>query len=150
MDQQEIQDTNDRNKNTNSGNFLIYAIVNKRTYQKYIGQTRRTLDERWQQHVRTGGGHWLARAIKAFGKDSFVIFEIDRANTQVEANKKERALILAARSLFPAGYNAKVQGDTSYEKSDYRNLKQLWADLTPEEKKELGLTSPPAKRWFLL
>lgn len=33
--------------------MLVYAITNQLDGKKYVGQTRRTLEARWKEHVRS-------------------------------------------------------------------------------------------------
>jgi group I intron endonuclease len=59
----------------------IYLIRNKVNGKVYVGQTRRTLEARWEQHVRDSRrssvteihGHAICRAIRKYGPENFSI-----------------------------------------------------------------------------
>ena len=70
----------------------IYKITNIQNNKVYIGQTIRPINDRFRRHINDALNNILdthfARAIRKYGKDSFIIEEIDCASTQDELNKK--------------------------------------------------------------
>ena len=72
----------------------IYKITNIQNNKVYIGQTIRPIKQRFHRHLNDALNNILdthfARAIRKYGKDSFIIEEIDTAQTQDELNKKEQ------------------------------------------------------------
>jgi group I intron endonuclease len=92
--------------------MVIYRITNILNGKVYIGQTIRTLEERWKDHC-SGNSKCLAikSAIDKYGADNFTIEPIDQANSFEELNKKEGDWIVAMNSLSPNGYNLKTGGD---------------------------------------
>lgn len=66
----------------------------------YIGQTTKLLSERFQAHVnaaKSGSNLKLSRAIRKYGKESFVISEIDSAETKEELREIKNKISLANR-----------------------------------------------------
>ncbi len=96
--------------------WIIYKHTNTINGKVYIGQTRRTPNERW----RNGRGYTFnkntrfCQAILKYGWNSFdhVILE-DNIESQFEANEKERYYISQYDSYsFEHGYNMTLGGDT--------------------------------------
>lgn len=57
---------------------IIYKITNLVNNKVYIGQTERTLKERWGQHKYSKGCKYLHNAILKYGAESFKIEEIEK------------------------------------------------------------------------
>ena len=72
----------------------IYKITNIQNNKVYIGQTIRPIEDRFHRHINDALNNVLnthfARAIRKYGKDSFVIEEIDTASSQEELTLKEQ------------------------------------------------------------
>ena len=72
----------------------IYKITNIQNQKVYIGQTIRPIEQRFHRHINDAMNNILdthfARAIRKYGKDNFIIEEIDNAKTQNELNEKEQ------------------------------------------------------------
>lgn len=91
----------------------IYKITNKINGMMYIGQTSKSLEDRWKQHCRDVKSKHacfkLQKAIREFGAENFTVELIDVATTKEEANKKEVFWIM----LYDAteqGYNTSPGG----------------------------------------
>ena len=91
--------------------MFIYKITNKINSKCYIGQTVCGLEKRWREHCSSNKCTALSRAIKKYGKDNFMIEEIDGANNLSELNYKEWLYILNFNSVAPNGYNLKEGGN---------------------------------------
>ena len=92
--------------------MIIYKITNLLNGKVYVGQTIRTLEERWKDHcVPSNKCLALARAIEKYGRENFIIEQVDSANSFEELNKKEGDWIVQMNSLSPNGYNLKTGGD---------------------------------------
>ena len=109
------------------GNYLmwIYKITNIQNNKVYIGQTIRPIEQRFHRHLNDALNNildtHLARAIRKYGKDSFIIEEIDNAQTQDELNQKEQYWIRYYNSVKD-GYNetdaiSKCGGNTYQSKT---------------------------------
>ena len=76
--------------------YKIYKITCNKNGKIYIGQTKRTLQMRFDLHVKyaeQGGRLALSRAIMKYGKESFTIEQIDQAESKEEIDEKERYYI---------------------------------------------------------
>ena len=104
----------------------IYKITNIQNNKIYIGQTIRPVEQRFHRHISDALNNILdthfARAIRKYGKDSFVVETIDVAQTQDELNQKERYWIQYYNSV-QEGYNetdaiSKCGGNTYQSKTE--------------------------------
>lgn len=104
----------------------IYKITNIQNNKVYIGQSIRPVNQRFQRHINDALNNILdthfARAIRKYGKENFIIEEIDTANTQEELNEKEQYWIKYYNSVID-GYNetdaiSKCGGNTYQSKTD--------------------------------
>jgi len=93
---------------------LIYKITNLINNKIYIGQTVRSLQDRFRGHINQAESNKkskdkmvLCRAIQKYGKDNFIIEEIDKASSQEELNDLEIYYICKYDSLAKngKGYN---------------------------------------------
>ena len=121
--------------------MIIYKITNKENNKVYIGQTIRTLEQRFNRHKNDALHNILdthfARAIRQYGPNAFTAEVIDTAKTQEELNKKEQYWIRYYNSI-DQGYNEtdaieKCGGNTYQSK-------------TPEEMKIIGKKLAKAKK----
>ena len=91
--------------------MILYKITNKIDGKSYIGQTIRSLDERWRQHCANSSTcGYISSALKKHGKENFTITEIGGANSQDELNYQEFMFIHKHNTLVPNGYNLRVGG----------------------------------------
>lgn len=104
----------------------IYKIINLKNNKIYIGQTIRPVKDRFRRHISDAMNNildtHLARAIRKYGKDSFIYEIIDTATTQEELTSKEILWIRQLNSIVE-GYNEtdaifKCGGNTYKSKSD--------------------------------
>jgi group I intron endonuclease len=101
--------------------MLIYLIRNTVNGKAYVGQTIRTLEERWRQHKQQGIHRYkndaLHNALLKYGLDAFEIAVLDdSARTLDELNELEKFHIKAQNTLSPRGYNL-TTGGFSYQRS---------------------------------
>jgi group I intron endonuclease len=90
--------------------WIIYKITNILNQKVYIGQTKRSIKERWRRHIwnaEKGNLQYpIHHAIRKYGKNNFTISEIDNLPNQEEADKKEEYWIDSHNSLCEKhGYN---------------------------------------------
>ena len=128
----------------------IYKITNIQNNKVYIGQSIRPINQRFQRHINDALNNILdthfARAIKKYGKENFVIEEIDTANTQEELNKKEQYWIKYYDSVIN-GYNetdaiSKCGGNTYQSKTEEEM--EIIKDKIRQTK--IGSKNPMAKK----
>lgn len=101
----------------------IYKITNLVNNKVYIGQTRQNYEQRFIQHkshARTGQSqHKLARALRKYGDDNFIIEEIEKCPFE-ELNDRERYWINQYNSTNDSfGYNISIGGQ------DYTNYQPI-------------------------
>ena len=104
----------------------IYKITNIQNNKVYIGQTIRPIEQRFKRHINDALNNVLdthfARAIRKYGKENFIIEQIDTAQTQEELNQKEQYWIQYYNSVNE-GYNetdaiSKSGGNTYQSKTE--------------------------------
>jgi group I intron endonuclease len=94
--------------------MLIYLVKNRITGKEYVGQTVRSLNERWSEHCRPSKIKKctaLHNAIAKYGRDAFVISLLDETDDLDELNKLEAHHIASRRTLVPVGYNLTTGGN---------------------------------------
>lgn len=95
--------------------MIIYKITNRINGKVYIGQTTRTLNERWKEHCSDSRNRTkkmaLHKAIQKYGKEHFTVEQIDVACDQSELNYKEMHWIAECNSIIPNGYNLTSGGE---------------------------------------
>lgn len=93
----------------------IYKITNKINNKVYIGQTRRTVAERYDRHLYLAKQHENRRlydAMNHYGYDNFIVEEIVEASDE-QLNELEIFYIKQYNSIDPAfGYNMTGGGDS--------------------------------------
>jgi group I intron endonuclease len=93
--------------------MVIYAITNKISGKKYIGQCRGLIKRRWSSHCSTKSSparNAIKSAILKYGRDNFTFEIIDSASTNEELETIERYWIRFYNTIAPGGYNLKEGG----------------------------------------
>ncbi len=93
--------------------FVIYQVINKINGKAYIGVTvnfKNRVSNHWYD-ARQGKQTVLCRAIRKYGKDSFVFVKIDSANTWNDACEKEKEYIKKFSTKVPRGMNMTDGGE---------------------------------------
>jgi len=94
--------------------MFIYRISSKDTPRVYIGMTIRSLKRRWSEHrcaAKLGVNTPLYNAMRSFGTDSFVMEQIDTADTVEELRQKELDYIEAYEAhISQKGFNLTDHG----------------------------------------
>lgn len=130
--------------------MYIYKITNIQNNKVYIGQTIRPIKDRFHRHLNDAMNNVLdthfARAIRKYGKDSFIIEEIDQAKNQIELNQKEQYWIRYYDSV-KNGYNetdaiAKCGGNTYMSKTN-EELEKIKEKI---RQTKLGSKNPMARK----
>ena len=128
----------------------IYKITNIQNHKVYIGQTTRPIKDRFNRHINDALNNILdthfARAIRKYGKENFIIEEIDNANNQEELNQKEQYWIRYYDST-ETGYN---ETDAIYKcgGNTYKNKTEEEMKIIKEKisKSKLEGLNPMAKK----
>jgi group I intron endonuclease len=102
----------------------IYKITNSVNGKCYIGQTIRSVGQRFKEHFHPSSGClFLQRAIIKYGKDAFRVETLESINGESKTeiikklNEIEIKYINANNSLFPHGYNGHLGGRNA---ADYK------------------------------
>ena len=112
--------------------MIIYKITNQLNQKCYIGQTIRTLEERWKRHQNDALNNVLnthfARAIRYYGPENFSLEIIDTATTQEELTKKESYWIKYYNSI-ENGYNEtdaeNKSGGNTYKSKTLEEMEEI-------------------------
>lgn len=91
---------------------IIYKVVNKHDGKVYIGQTIRTVQERWNSHVKRSkqdNNNKFMKAIREYGKDNFTLHVLYTAFDIDELCTAERQFIELFDSMN-CGYNSNLGG----------------------------------------
>ena len=107
----------------------IYLITNKINDKKYVGQTSRSYQHRWYEHIYKSYNDKNLRAvnqaIKKYGENNFT-FEILEECANEELNEKEKFYIILYQSyITEKGYNLTFGGEGNV-RVDREQVKQLW------------------------
>jgi len=97
--------------------MTLYRIGNYINEKVYVGQTTRTLSERWKQHLRDSVklDYPLYRAMRKYGVENFYIEEISTHSDLEELNKAEIETISNLQSNNEEfGYNV-LSGGKNYK-----------------------------------
>ena len=128
----------------------IYKITNIQNNKVYIGQTIRSVQDRFNRHLNDALHNVIdthfARAIRKYGKDNFSWEIIDTANTQEELTIKERYWIQYYNSA-KEGYNetdaiSKCGGNTYQSKTE----KEMEVIKEKIRQTKIGIKNPMARR----
>ena len=96
--------------------WKIYKITCRSTGLSYIGQTVKSIRERWRGHIRAAikaDGQpklMLHNAIQKYGEGDFEIEVIATTDTPALANELEQQMIATHGTLKPFGYNLALGG----------------------------------------
>lgn len=98
---------------------LIYLITCTVLGKLYVGQTTRTLEVRWGNHLkesrRESPSIIVDLAIKKYGPENFTHQELESCQDQESLNSAEKKWISYYNSLAPNGYNLTTGGDGGYK-----------------------------------
>lgn len=87
----------------------IYLITNIINHKRYVGQTTRSVTQRFEEHSKADT--YLGSAIRKYGRENFTISIIDTAHSDQELNLKEIHWIEEFRAFGTAGYNLTNGGE---------------------------------------
>jgi group I intron endonuclease len=100
-------------------------ITNKLNGSRYVGQTVRTLSERWARHCDAHSDcHYLRSAIEKYGKNNFEIKVIVRCNSLEEMNHRETYYIKLFNTMAPNGYNIVPGGNRGPSRKGQKNSEE--------------------------
>lgn len=102
----------------------IYIITNLINGKQYVGQTVQTIEERFKGHFYDSK-MVMAKAIKKYGRDNFMVQELAIAYNQEELTFLEGLYISWFNTLRPNGYNIKeiIDGKGKHSKETIEKIK---------------------------
>lgn len=121
------------NAETDMYEGYIYKVTNQINNRMYIGQTMRTIEIRWKEHVKNAemgsDDYYFHRAIRKYHKENFIVEQVDvmclktLSDLKFELNKLERHYINVFNTYNPNGYNGVPGGEgASVRPIDYYSL----------------------------
>lgn len=120
--------------------MIVYKITNNVNGKIYIGQTTRSLENRWRQHRHHPGCRILHKAIKKYGAENFTVEQIDAAANIDELNQKEKLWIQHYDCIAPNGYNLKSGGNRpTYSEASRQRMSRNHADMSGENNPRYGV-----------
>lgn len=84
-------------------NGLVYVATNKINGKQYVGLTKRTLKDRWNQHVNVANKHantYFHHAIVKHGADSFDVVQVASAIDLKYLADLERLVIASVKPAY--------------------------------------------------
>lgn len=89
----------------------IYLITNKINNKKYVGQTKQSIEKRFQRHCwksESKKNMPIVLAIRKYGKHNFLITELCECKSKYDLDSKEIEFSRIYNTIVPNGYNLKV------------------------------------------
>ena len=97
--------------------MIVYKITNTITGMSYVGQTTKTLNQRWTEHVYDATGNrskdkgcYFHLAIKKYGKEAFSMEVLNTCLNKEALDSVERFYIATLNTVRPNGYNLALGG----------------------------------------
>ena len=125
---------------------IIYCITNTVNKKKYIGQTRLGLSRRWQFHRNRAGKNstfLLHKAIRKYGEKSFLVEQVDSADSLEHLNEKEIFYIKNLSTLSPNGYNLTRGGEGVAASTETKLKMSTAAKKRPHPRKQFCKNGHP-------
>lgn len=123
----------------------IYKITNLLNGKIYIGQTKHSVEKRYREHCSPyyKNKQAIHLAILKYGKENFVLEQLDTASTVDELNQKEYEWIVKEDCIAPKGYNLRAGGmqpgiseETRKKRSENgtKGKKSIYNPITDEQR----------------
>ena len=117
----------------------IYIITNKINGKQYVGQTIKTHDLRFRQHIRKRKSY-IGNAINKYGEDNFKVELILRCDNKM-LDEYEIKFISAYNTIKPNGYNLTEGGSVNILTEESREKirqSKLGKKHTDDAKRKIG------------
>ena len=97
--------------------YSLYCITNQINGKRYIGQTKKSIEDRFDKHIYDAFGAMRGFAIHAamrkYGIENFKIKLLSICYNLKDSNHRESYYIKLFKTLSPNGYNLKPGGDNA-------------------------------------
>lgn len=108
---------------------FIYKVTNLVNGKVYIGQTRQTIQIRWEQHCFSPYICHFHQAIRKYGRENFKVEElccIDLAEKELSIKLNELEIYYIEKfNSYNNGYNSTKGGEGNF-KSNYEEIFEIW------------------------
>ena len=88
---------------------VIYALIDGTNGFEYIGQTTKTAEERFKEHIYSP--HYIGNAIRKHGEENFLIVTLKECYSKAELDFWEKYFIKSRNTMAPNGYNLTEGGE---------------------------------------
>ena len=88
---------------------VIYLLIDGTNDMEYVGQTKRSVEQRFYEHKR--GNHYIDHAIQKHDENMFVIAILKECYSKEELDFLERHMIRSRDTKVPNGYNLTEGGE---------------------------------------
>jgi len=123
---------------------FIYLITNRINGKQYVGQTTKTIEERWLSHVynaKKGLRYLIHKAIRKYGPDNFIVSELAQASSTESLNELEASHIKSYNTIVPNGYNLDSGGKNCLKHTDTKIKISLAKKGKPSPRKGTKMSS---------
>ncbi len=110
----------------------IYCITNILTGLKYIGQTTKTIEERFKRHIHDSekkADYYFHRAISKYGSENFEVKKLATAYSLEELNTLEKQYIEEYNTKVPNGYNIRDGGEQYSVENRTKGIQEFYDEL---------------------
>lgn len=139
---------------------IIYLITCNVTHKMYVGQTTKTVHERWQEHIagarrmaktlaarastKSFGSPALYRAMARYGVESFTVEDF-RTVPLDALDEEEQYWIGEYETLAPKGYNLTAGGDRGVRSIETRAVMSASRERTIDRRRSEKLEGMPMR-----
>lgn len=110
--------------------MIVYAIKNLLNNKLYVGQTTRTLEQRFKEH-QTNISSNIGKAIAEYGVENFSSEILEVCDSIEQLNEREKYWIAQFDCIFPKGYNVS-EGGGNFQREHYSKKS---SEIVPESLK---------------
>jgi group I intron endonuclease len=89
----------------------IYVHTNLLNGKSYVGQTSRSMSERWAEHIKERRNRAFSNALRKYGTSNFLSQVVSTASLQAELDSLERVWVILLQTKTPNGYNLTCGGE---------------------------------------
>lgn len=108
----------------------VYVITNLINGKQYVGQTTKTIQQRWKSHLQTinrkcHDNMIIYTAIRKYGINNFNIHQVVECLDKYDLDYSERLVITYFNTLSPYGYNLSKGGGGGNQRTKPHTLEEI-------------------------